>query len=85
MLVSKMLVPETEQPQTAGRVRHAEDETEKENRENLLGAIARGTGDGLHMALNIGAMLIAFLALVALLDGIMGGIHHHVVLVSHEP
>jgi CNT family concentrative nucleoside transporter len=77
ILVSKMLVPETEQPKTAGRVVMSEEETKKEHRENLLGAIARGTGDGLH-ALNIGAMLIAFLALVALLDGIFGGIHHHV-------
>ena len=78
ILISKMLVPETEQPKTAGRVVMSEDETEKEKHENLLGAIARGTGDGLHMALNIGAMLIAFLALVALLDGILGGIHHHI-------
>jgi len=78
ILVSKMLVPETEQPKTAGRVVMNEDEKEKESHENLLGAIARGTGDGLHMALNIGAMLIAFLALVALLDGIFGGIHRHI-------
>ena len=78
ILVSKMLVPETEQPRTAGHVVMPEDEAEKEKHENLLGAIARGTGDGLHMALNIGAMLIAFLALIALLDGIMGGIHSHV-------
>src|SRR5215470_1487887 len=78
ILVSKMLVPETEQPKTAGRVVMSEDETEKESHENLLGAIARGTGDGLHMALNIGAMLIAFLALIALLDGVLGGIHRHV-------
>src|SRR5438270_92475 len=78
ILVSKMLVPETEQPKTAGRVVMSEDETEKEKHENLLGAIARGTGDGLHMALNIGAMLIAFLALVALADGMLGGIHRHI-------
>ena len=78
ILVSKMLVPETEEPKTAGRVVMSEEETEREKHENLLGAIARGTGDGLHMALNIGAMLIAFLALVALLDGILGGIHRHV-------
>lgn len=78
ILVSKMLVPETEQPKTAGQVVMSADEEEKEKRENLLGAIARGTGDGLHMALNIGAMLIAFLALVALLDGILGGIHRHI-------
>ena len=78
ILVSKMLVPETEQPRTAGKVVMPEKEAEKEKEENLLGAIARGTGDGLHMALNIGAMLIAFLALIALLDGIMGGIHNHI-------
>jgi concentrative nucleoside transporter, CNT family len=77
ILVSKMLVPETEEPKTAGKVVMSADEEEKEKRENLLGAIARGTGDGLHMALNIGAMLIAFLALIALVDGIFGGIHHH--------
>jgi len=78
ILVSKMLVPETGQPRTAGRVVMPEDEQEKENKENLLGAIARGTGDGLHMALNIGAMLIAFLALVHLLDAMFGGIHRHI-------
>jgi CNT family concentrative nucleoside transporter len=79
ILVSKMLVPETEIPKTAGTVVMPESEEEKEKHENLLGAIARGTGDGLHMALNIGAMLIAFIALIHLLDGIMGGIHNHLV------
>jgi concentrative nucleoside transporter, CNT family len=78
ILVSKMLVPETEQPRTAGKVIMPEGEAERERRENFLGAIARGTSDGLHMALNIGAMLIAFIALIHLLDGIMGGIHSHV-------
>ena len=77
ILISKMLVPETEQPKTAGRVVMPEEEKGAE-KENLLGAIARGTGDGLHMALNIGAMLIAFLALIALVDGIFGGIHNHI-------
>jgi CNT family concentrative nucleoside transporter len=76
ILVSKMLVPETEQPKTAGRVVMSEEEETAEKKENLLGAVARGTSDGLHMALNIGAMLIAFLALIALIDGIMHGIHN---------
>src|SRR6201993_20319 len=76
ILVSKMLVPESEQPRTAGRVIMPEEDGKE--KENLLGAIARGTRDGLYMALNIGAMLIAFLALVALIDGIFGGIHTHV-------
>jgi concentrative nucleoside transporter, CNT family len=76
ILISKMLVPETEQPRTAGTVVMPENEEEREKKENLLGAVARGTGDGLHMALNIGAMLIAFLALIALCDGILLGIHN---------
>ena len=77
LLMSKMIVPETESPQTAGRVVMSEAELKEEKSENLLGAIARGTTDGLHMALNIAAMLISFLALIALVDGIMGGIHAH--------
>jgi CNT family concentrative nucleoside transporter len=76
LLMAKMLVPETEQPQTAGRVVMSEEEQEAEKHENLLGAVARGTTDGLHLALNIAAMLISFLALIALLNGIMGGIHN---------
>ena len=76
LLMAKMLVPETEQPKTAGRVVMSEDEMAAEKRENLLGAIARGTGDGLHLSLNIAAMLISFLALIALMDGLLGGIHN---------
>src|ERR1700694_4062675 len=62
ILMSKMLVPETEVPKTAGRVVMSKKETDEEKKENLLGAIARGTTDGLGLALNIAAMLIAFLA-----------------------
>ena len=76
ILISKMLVPETEVPKTAGRVVMSEEELGAEKRENLLGAIARGTTDGLGLALNIAAMLISFLALIALANGILGGIHH---------
>jgi len=76
ILVSKMLVPETEQPTTAGRVVMSEEEIEAEKKENLLGAISRGTIDGLHLALNIAAMLIAFIALIALTNGILHGIHN---------
>jgi len=78
ILMSKMLVPETETPKTAGRVVMSEEEVDAEKKENLLGAIARGTTDGLHLALNIAAMLISFLALIALLNGILGGIHGHI-------
>jgi CNT family concentrative nucleoside transporter len=76
LLIAKMLVPETEQAKTAGRVVISAEEEKAEHEENLLGAIARGTTDGLHLALNIAAMLISFLALIALLNGILGGIHH---------
>jgi CNT family concentrative nucleoside transporter len=76
ILMSKMLVPETEIPKTAGRVVMSEEEKDAEKKENLLGAIARGTTDGLGLALNIAAMLIAFLALIALANGILGGIHN---------
>jgi concentrative nucleoside transporter, CNT family len=78
LVMAKMLVPETEVPKTAGRVAMSEEELDAEKKENLLGAIARGTTDGLGMALNIAAMLISFLALIALLDGLMGGIHGYV-------
>jgi len=71
LLMAKMLVPETEHPLTAGRVEMPPSEKEA----NVLGAIARGTVDGLHLALNVGAMLIVFLALLALLNAIMGWIH----------
>ncbi len=80
ILISKMLVPETEHPKTAGKVIMNLEEEEAEKHENLLGAVARGTSAGLHMALNIGAMLIAFIALIHLVDGIMGGIHNHIHL-----
>jgi CNT family concentrative nucleoside transporter len=74
LLMAKMLVPETEQPLTAGRVEMPP--TEKES--NVLGAIARGTVDGLHLALNVAAMLITFLALLALVNAIMGWTHLHI-------
>jgi CNT family concentrative nucleoside transporter len=80
ILMSKMLVPETEIPRTAGRVVMSEEEVDAEKKENLLGAVARGTTDGLGLALNIAAMLISFLALIALLNGILGGIHNHLHL-----
>jgi concentrative nucleoside transporter, CNT family len=76
ILMSKMLVPETQQPKTAGRVVMSQEEVKAEEKENLLGAVSRGTTDGLHLALNIAAMLISFLALIALTNGILGGIHN---------
>ncbi len=74
ILVAKMLVPETETPATLGTVRiSGEDE---HTQENLVGAIARGTIDGGQLAFNVAIMLISFLALVGLLNGILTGIHN---------
>ena len=86
ILMAKMLVPETETPLTGERkVPGAEaasatasiDNVDMHKDENVLGAIARGTIDGLHLALNVAAMLISFLALIALVNAIFGGIHNH--------
>jgi CNT family concentrative nucleoside transporter len=74
LLIAKMLVPETEKPLTAGRVQMPAMEKES----NVLGAIARGTVDGLQLALNVGAMLITFIALLALLNAMMGWTHMHI-------
>jgi CNT family concentrative nucleoside transporter len=73
LLVAKMLVPETETPVSGRNVDIVAGAEDKHS--NVLGAIARGTGDGLSLALNVAAMLIAFLALIALLNGIMGWVH----------
>jgi CNT family concentrative nucleoside transporter len=76
LLIAKTLVPETETTASGSKVELAEaDETK---RGNLLGAIAHGTSDGLHLAINVAAMLISFLALIALLNGIMGWVHGYI-------
>jgi CNT family concentrative nucleoside transporter len=68
IVVSKMLVPETEKPVTADGI-----ETELElDYSNVIDAAAGGASDGMRLALNVGAMLIAFLALIALGNGILG-------------
>jgi CNT family concentrative nucleoside transporter len=76
ILMAKMLVPETEQPKTAGTVQISKDEMHKDA--NMIGAIARGTIDGGQLAFNVAIMLISFLALIALLNGIMGWTHNHI-------
>jgi CNT family concentrative nucleoside transporter len=68
IMLAKMFVPEVDKPATAGRVEVRVEKTSV----NVIDAAARGAGDGLHLALNIGAMLIAFLALIAMINGILG-------------
>ena len=71
IMLAKVLIPETEVPETAGTVTLKVESTAV----NVIDAAAQGAGDGLHLCLNIAAMLIAFLALVAMCNGILGGIH----------
>jgi concentrative nucleoside transporter, CNT family len=71
LMLSKILIPETGRPETAGGIKI---EVEKPG-VNVIDAAARGAGDGLQLALNIGAMLIAFISIIALLNGLMGWIH----------
>jgi CNT family concentrative nucleoside transporter len=68
ILLAKMMVPETGQPETAGTVKLEGERPDA----NVIGAAARGTTEGLHLALNVGAMLISFLALVALANVLLG-------------
>ena len=76
LLIAKTLVPETEEPVSGTNVEMAEVEEHKGR--NLLGAISQGTSDGLNLAINVGAMLVAFLALIALLNGLMLWVHGYV-------
>jgi concentrative nucleoside transporter, CNT family len=71
ILMSKLMEPETETPETYGNVRLAIPKTDV----NLVDAAARGTGEGLHLMLNVIAMLVSFIALVALLNGGFGALH----------
>jgi CNT family concentrative nucleoside transporter len=73
ILVAKMLVPETEEPVTRGKVELVRSEEEKHS--NVLGAIARGTIDGGQLAWNVAIMLIAFIALIAMVNGILAWMH----------
>ena len=64
ILLSKMLIPETGEPETRGG---AKPDAEKPDA-NLLDAASRGTREGLGLALNIAAMLISFLGIIALIN-----------------
>jgi CNT family concentrative nucleoside transporter len=69
LLISKVLVPETGEPATTS-VNVAVEKTEV----NIIDAAAAGAAQGLKLALNVGAMLLAFIALIAMVNAAMGGI-----------
>ena len=70
IMMAKMFIPETESPKTMGTVKLDVPRTDV----NVIDAAGRGTGEGLHLALNVGAMLISFIALIALVNAILGHI-----------
>ncbi len=70
LVIAKILLPETETPETAGTVRGSYERTDA----NIIEAIASGTTMGLRLALNVAAMLIAFIAIIALVNVILGWI-----------
>jgi CNT family concentrative nucleoside transporter len=71
LMLAKMLMPETGNPVTAGSVKIQVGKRGV----NLIDAAARGASDGLQLALNVGAMLIAFLGLIAMLNGMLGALN----------
>jgi CNT family concentrative nucleoside transporter len=75
LVFAKIMYPETEEPATRGSLKVAVEKIDA----NVIDAAARGAGEGLHLAMNVGAMLLAFIALIALLNaliGWIGGITH---------
>jgi CNT family concentrative nucleoside transporter len=70
IMMAKLLEPETGQPSTAGGLRARLPGTDA----NLLDAAARGASEGLQLAFNVAGMLVAFIALVALLNGVLHGL-----------
>ena len=70
VMLAKVMVPETEEPETLGSIPASAEQTSV----NVIDAAARGTSEGLYLALNVGAMLIAFIALIAFANGLLGWI-----------
>lgn len=69
VVTAKLMMPEDDKPETLGQ---SEFELPRDPEDTLLLAAANGTTDGLKLAVNVGAMLIAFIALVSLVNGAFG-------------
>src|SRR6266699_3676463 len=80
IMMAKVLEPETEVPETLGGVKVDIPRTDV----NLVDAAARGTTEGLHLMLNVIAMLVSFIALIALINGILGFAHQYVSFVPEN-
>ena len=68
LMIAKIMIPETETPLTSGSAKLESEKTDS----TPIGAAASGAGVGLQLALNVGGMLIAFIAIIALIDGFLG-------------
>jgi concentrative nucleoside transporter, CNT family len=68
LVFAKIIWPETEEPATRGTLRIQVEKVDA----NVIDAAARGAGEGLHLAMNVGAMLLAFIALIALFNALLG-------------
>jgi CNT family concentrative nucleoside transporter len=71
LYLSKLLLPELEKPQTSGAATVAVEVPHR----NVIDAAAAGASDGMALALNVAAMLIAFIAFIALIDYLLGLVH----------
>jgi len=74
IMMSKIIVPETEQPKTGGDVEVVVPKQDV----NVIDAAGRGAIEGLHLSLNVAGMLIAFIALVAMVSGMFAYVHGYV-------
>ena len=70
LVIAKLMVPEIEEPKTLGGAKLPDIDVG----DNLLDAAARGATDGMRLAINVAAMLIAFIALIAAVDWVLGGL-----------
>jgi CNT family concentrative nucleoside transporter len=75
IMMAKMIVPETEKPATGADVEVVVPKQDV----NVIDAAGRGAIEGLYLSLNVAGMLIAFIALVALVNGIFGYVHGRAV------
>jgi concentrative nucleoside transporter, CNT family len=72
LLFAKIMLPETETPNDSPQLESQMPDVDRPS--NVLDAAASGAASGMQLALNVGAMLLAFVALIALLNGILSGI-----------
>ncbi|PMR68233.1 NupC/NupG family nucleoside CNT transporter [Halomonas heilongjiangensis] len=74
LLFAKLIMPETQDPEDSISAAEARLEEEEDHPTNVLDAAAAGASSGLMLAANVGAMLLAFIGLIALINGMLGGV-----------